>query len=223
MRLVSRGVFVGLVWIGLVSTGAAQAPSPFPYYGMGLGGGTYYDHASTVEEGAARGMADVIRSSGAANLMNSAAAINYQTAQKQYIENRLQATQTYFEMKRVNKESRQAMRPQPASQQQLIRFSKQQLPDRLSTTDLDPLTGSLNWPLILQSQEFANDRAMMEQLFGKRASEGHLSPDQYLQAKQVLDDMMATLREVGSKFPSNLQSEALKFLRSLQYEASFQA
>lgn len=221
MRRASCGMLVGLVCVGLVSTAAAQ--SPFPYYGMGLGGGTFYDHASTVEEGAARGMADVIRSSGAANLMNSAASINYEQARKQYIENRMQATQTYFDMKRLNKEARQSLRPQPASQQQLIRFAKEKLPDRLSTTDLDPLTGSLDWPLILQSQEFASDRELVEQLFSKRASEGHFSPDQYLQVKQVLDGMMSTLRTVGQKFPGNLQIDALKFLKSLQYEATFQA
>ena len=48
---------------------------PGLYYGMGSNN---YRHASTVQEGAARGMADVIRSTGAANLMNSEAAKNFE-------------------------------------------------------------------------------------------------------------------------------------------------
>ena len=109
------------------------AVAQFPFW---EGGG--YRHASTVEEGAARGMADVIRSAGAANLMNSEAAKNYQDAQKKYIENRMQATETYFEMKRVNKEYRDANREAPPTQDQLIRLSKSRLPDRLGPTSLDP-------------------------------------------------------------------------------------
>ena len=47
------------------------AQFPPPYYAMGSNN---YQHASTVEEGVAQGRADVIRSTGAANLMNSEAA-----------------------------------------------------------------------------------------------------------------------------------------------------
>ena len=48
-------------------------------YRVGGWGGPSY-HASTAAEGAARGMADVVRSAGAANLLNSEAAKNYEDA-----------------------------------------------------------------------------------------------------------------------------------------------
>jgi len=56
------------------------------YLQRSFDGGGGYHHASTVEEGAARGMADVIRSRGAANMMNSEAAINYEQARKSNID-----------------------------------------------------------------------------------------------------------------------------------------
>ena len=117
---------------------------PVPYYAMGSNN---YHHASTVEEGAARGMADVIRSTGAANLMNSEAAKNIEDARKKYIENRLQATQTYFEMKQINKQARWGNQKRP-TQADLIRYSQSRLPDRLNHSQLDPLSGVLSWPML---------------------------------------------------------------------------
>ena len=46
-------------------------------------------------------MADVVRSAGAANLMNSAAAINVETARSAYLDNQIKFTNTYFEKKRI--------------------------------------------------------------------------------------------------------------------------
>ena len=79
----------------------AHAQGTSPYFAA-VGPGSYH-HASTAAEGAARGMADVVRSAGAANLMNSEAAINIEDARSKYIDNRMQATNTYFQMKTVNK------------------------------------------------------------------------------------------------------------------------
>ena len=73
----------------------------------------YSYHASTAEEGIQRGYADVVRSQGMANLLNSQAATQYEEARKSYIENRMQATQTYFEMRRYNTEARKAERSTP--------------------------------------------------------------------------------------------------------------
>ena len=81
----------------------------------GWGGGY---RPSTAAESYQRGFADVVRSAGAANVMNSAAMINVEEARSKNIENDLKATETYFEKKRVNKEYReQTKRPRPTSEQ----------------------------------------------------------------------------------------------------------
>ena len=64
-------------------------------------------------QSALRGAVDfdaaVVRSAGAANLMNSEAAIRYEEARSRYFENRLQGTETYFEMRRMNRGSSSRM------------------------------------------------------------------------------------------------------------------
>ena len=167
-------VLVGTLWV--------HAQGYAPYYGA-VGPGSYH-HASTAGEGAARGMADVIRSAGAANLMNSEAAINMQEAQKRNIENHLQYTQTYFQMKTINQQYRDAQRKPPPTQQQAIRLSQGRMPDRLPANKIDPLTGELVWPLGLRMDSLKDDRDRLDAIYAERADKGFLSPDQYIEVKQ---------------------------------------
>ncbi|MFV1964183.1 MAG: hypothetical protein ACC628_02080 [Pirellulaceae bacterium] len=206
-----------LCWISVAVTARAQYLDPFY-----AGGSNNYHHASTAAEGASRGMADVIRSQGAANLMNSAAAINIEDARKKYIDNRLQATSTYFEMRRINREARAAARRPPPTQEQLVRFSKERLPRRIAPSQLDPLVGKLNWPTVLKMEPYKVYREQLDQLFAARAQNGYLSPDQYMKAKQLTDQMMIDLRKNVRSYPSSQSIQARKFIQSLAYEANMQ-
>lgn len=197
----------------VVAGSSLMAFAQFPMWG------DFQRHSSTVEEGVQRGMADVIRSAGAANLMNSAAANNYEDARKKYIENRLQATETYFEMKRVNREYRDANRPAPPTQDQLIRLSRSRLPDRLGPASLDPLTGRIRWPMALLAEPFAPHRQMLEAIFQERAVNGYITPDQYLAVRQETDAMMDQLRAIISQLTPNQSVAGRRFLESLAYEA----
>ena len=71
--------------------------------GAGYGGGT-------VAGNAMNGMASMISAAGDYNLATSAAAVNMTQAQKNEIENRAQWTQTYFDMRAVNRSARAAER-----------------------------------------------------------------------------------------------------------------
>ena len=63
------------------------------------------------------GMANVVRSAGYANVMNSIAAQNYEQAYSADLDNRFKYTNTYFEMRRVNQaaqaEARSPAPPRP--------------------------------------------------------------------------------------------------------------
>src|SRR5688500_1139575 len=105
-----RDVALGLVLL-LVSRLAAQTTASTPYTPAvpmqstynAYGGYGYTDTgASTLEEGAMRGMASVISAKGDYNLATSAAAVNLTQAQKQDIQNRQDATQAYFAMQDTN-------------------------------------------------------------------------------------------------------------------------
>src|SRR5690242_11792328 len=65
-----------------------------------------YNNASTAAEGLGRGIGDVVRSQGEYNLNTSQAAINLTQARSQEIDNRMQATQTYFAMRNLNTQQR---------------------------------------------------------------------------------------------------------------------
>lgn len=196
----------------------AQDVQPFSTFVQGS-----YHHASTAQEGAARGMASVIGAAGAANMMNSQAAINIQEANKKYIENRLQATDTYFRMKSINQQYRESQRKPPPTQEQAIRISQMRLPDRATANNIDPLTGQIAWPKGLQFDAFKDARASLEQLFAIRAEQGHLSPDQFMEVRQLTTNMTEQLRNYTSQLGGNASIQARKFLDTLAYEAGFQA
>jgi hypothetical protein len=178
----------------------------------GWGGGY---HSSTLEEGVQRGFADVVRSQGAANLMNSMAAVNAEEARKKYLENRLQATQTFFDMRRINAESRRSERSLPLSNEAYVRLARQQAPDRLSVSQLDPLTGMISWPAPLRRDAYQENRDQLERLFKERASGVDDNYDEIRQAcTQFLDKIKADI----STFQPNDFIRARKFIESLSYE-----
>jgi hypothetical protein len=204
----------------LVAVGALLAVSQAhaQYYGP-FGGYSGGYHASTYEEGVQRGMADVIRSAGAANLMNSEAANNYEEARSKYINNRLSWTNTYFEMKRVNKEYRDANRaPRPTSEQ-LFRLAKESAPKKMNAAELDPVTGKIDWPLILQDESFDTYRNKIDELATQRAAnDGQLTLAQIQEAEHTLKDMQVMLKRQINDMPPQTFSSANAFLTRLLHE-----
>jgi hypothetical protein len=204
---------LGSLTIVLVSAAAAAAQYP-PGYGYGYGGGGY-GHASTLEEGIQRGYADVVRSTGMANLLNSQAAQGFETARSQYLDNRMKATQTYFEMRRYNTEARRADRPSPLSQEGYVRLARQQAPAQLSTSQLDPLTGTITWTMTLRKPEYAALRAPIEKLFHERAS-GYADASAI---DKAIDTFETQLKADLPMFAPNDYLAGKNFLASLKYAA----
>lgn len=176
-------------------------------------------HASTAAEGAANGMANIMTSAGAANLSNSAAAINYEQARSSYIDNRLKNTKTYFEMKQVNNDYRDANRtPRPTSEQ-LFRLAKDATPSRLDPTQLDPVTGMIMWPEILKADEYTKCRDTLDGLFQAASQkQGKLSADEYKAIRQAIADVRIELRNRVNDYPPQVFSKTSAFLQQLDYE-----
>ena len=182
------------------------------YYG-GWGGGY---HSSTLEEGVQRGYADVVRSQGMANLMNSEAVINLQDAEKKHLENRLQATQTYFEMRRYNQEARRAERSTPLSNEQYVRLARAQAPGRLSVSQLDPFTGKITWPAALRREKYDMLRSQIEALFLEHAQGTDLAADEI---GALTDPLLAELKADIGSFKQTDYIAARNFVTSLAFEA----
>lgn len=221
MSLLILGCTVLILGTTVFTSGQERGAGRGLVAGAFLGGGGYH-HASTIAEGAQRGMADVVRSSGAANLMNSEAAINVEQARSMNIDNRLKYADSYFQAKSLNYQARWANK-KPFDQQQHVRLTKQGLPDRLSGQRLDPLTGKIRWPLGLTMAELKDGRNRMETLFTSRAEQGYFDLDQYNEVRLTATGMLNTLQKNSSKLTGGQRSEARKFLESLSYEAGHQA
>lgn len=188
------------------------------YGGYGGGWGGEY-HASTAAEGFQRGMADVIRSTGAYNLMTSKAMVNVEDARQQYIKNRVDGTKAYFEMRRINKAAREAEAGPRPTQQDVIRYAQERAPERLTASEVDPLTGGIAWPPLLQENAFKSEREELDELYNKRAARGSLTASEVMQANALINDMEARLQANVKKIPSQLYSPAKSFLKSLSYES----
>ncbi|NLE39511.1 MAG: hypothetical protein GX621_15930 [Pirellulaceae bacterium] len=213
-----------LVLIGLVAAiGALSVASmaDAQYYGYP----SY--HASTAGEGYARGMADVVRSRGAANLMDSQAVMNMTQADRQLIDNDLARTQAYFEIRRIkdeaaaakNQQNRELAKKRDANRSTWMRQSQANRPRRLSVNELNPVTGELTWPHLLQGPDFANDREGLDRAFASRAAAGGLSYEDQQKVAQIADDLSALLKSRIRDLPARDYLNSHEFLTNLVYES----
>lgn len=223
-------LFVALVAVAFLSDGRwASAQSGSDYKpavpsgnsgGVTVGGyGGWGSGSSTAAEGMGHGMADVIRAQGDYNLSTSAAAINMTEARRREVENRKNWTQTYFDMRRINKESRLSETAKAPSAEDIVRHAQAGKPKRLSTKELDPVTGVLLWPVLLQSNEFAKQREYVEKAFVQRAYDGSMKGEMYLDVQQIANDLIEQIKGWITKVPSDQYMGAKRFLQSVAYEA----
>jgi len=182
----------------------------------------YNNKASTAGESWARGMSDVMRASGDANLRNSEAAINVTEAQSRAMDNRLKYTQTFFENRRMNREYRAAEAGPKITQQQAERIARERAPKRATAQDVDPITGGLAWPRVFDDAQYTPYREKLEILFAERAEQGGaIGMDTYREIESVTDEMLATLKgNIGSMSGTDYMA-AKRFVERLANEARF--
>ena len=188
--------------------------------GGGWGGGWGY-HSSTAAEGYQRGFADVVRSEGIANLLNSEASINYEDARSKAYDNALKGTQTYFTMRKMNEQYRSAERGTPATSEQLFRWAHRDVPRALNSYEFDSLSGQINWPLLLRAPGYEDYRHGVEQYFRMR-SEMPQKVDELtvVRTQELFDNWLMTLKGDIKAFKPNEYIRSRKFLESLALEAS---
>lgn len=214
-----KAIWCGLVVLLLISSGLVVAQdyfygSPPDYYGS---------RAATPGESHARGMSDVIRSQGQYNVQTSEAAINMTEAQRNHIQNRDQWTNTYFEMREINRKSREAERSPRPSMESLVRYAQAGKPKRMSPSELDSVAGTISWPTLLQTDQYAAYRSELEGLFAKRAHDGVVGTNDYLQIDKTTKAMLAELKKQVREVPQMDYIAAKRFLESLAFESKLSA
>lgn len=189
----------------------------------GGGGGWGYNrggYASTAQQAAAYGMSEMMRAQGYQNLENSQAAINWEQAKTQEIQNRLRWTETYFEMRKVNREAVAAERGPPVTKEQAMRMAKDNAPRRLVSTELDPVTGHIGYPPVLMDEPYVDYRARLDKLFAQRAASGGSMPYSDFRAIQTtVSDFIDSLKSRVKDYPASDYGRARTFLDSLAHEA----
>ena len=212
----SRGLLVAAVASAILAVGR-------PADGRQWGGGFGFNrggYASTAAQGAAYGMSEMMRARGTENMLNSEAAKNWEEAKTLDIENKMRWTETYFEMRKVNREARAAEAGPPITQEQAIRIAKMKAPARLGSTQLDPVTGHISYPLVLTSDIYTPYRDPLDRLFADRAaSGGSISYEKFEEIQGTVSKFIDALKQNVHKYAAGDYGVARTFLDSLANEA----
>ncbi|MFM8633510.1 MAG: hypothetical protein ACKOEX_01660 [Planctomycetia bacterium] len=209
-NLVLQAMVAGLV--------AIAVPAAAQWGGFGYSRGGY---ASTATQAAEYGMSEMMRAQGYMNLQNSEAAKNWEETKTLDIQNRMRWTETYFEMRKTNREARAAEEGPPVTHDQAIRMAKMAAPPRLVSTQLDPVTGHIDYPVVLRDDIFAPYRDELDRLFAQRASSGgSMRFEEYQEIQTTVGKFVDALKEHVNKYPAGEYGRARTFLNSLAHEAS---
>jgi hypothetical protein len=191
------------------------------WYGYGgYGGwGNYGWGGSTPYSNAVRAQADLTMARGAAAENYAKASIANEQARSVYLDNEAK----FLEMRRQQKaayeakkqqrldeaKARNALRPPPKPASELY--------PRLSTDQLDPLTGEIHWPDSLSGSEYAEDRKVIEDAL---KSQAELGPNE--RTSRIIYDAAHNMMAIRARNVSELGSQGYaacrKFLNSLAIE-----
>lgn len=218
----SRVVALVFVTFAVGSIGYGQAVydppvSPYSYYGSGAYGYSPYGyHSSTAGEGYARGMADVIRSYGENNLANARAQREWEAARKAFIENRVRATQVFYERREIYNQYRAAKQYEERARASAW-LAKIRLED-LTSQEFNMETGQIAWPKLLADEQYLQFRSQLDLLFAKRAQYGELDVEDYARVEALLKQWRMVLTERREAIPDLLLRDGLRFLLRLNRE-----
>jgi hypothetical protein len=204
-------------WVVVIAVVAWSASPCLAQYRRGGGGG---GGVGTAESAYLNGMGNLVRNEGLYNLETAQANIAQEQANQLYLQNRLQATKTYFEMRQLNRQYTQQEHGKPMTRDAMSHYSSQLRPRTLTASQLDPVTGQIVWPLTLMDERYSPYRAQFDTMFALRAQHQPLNPNE---VRQAADGMQALLRQHIDDFAPQDFENAHHFIESLAYEAHFPA
>lgn len=182
----------------------------YPVYIFPRGWG-WRPKAATAGESFARGHADVVRAQAMYNVaMAHVRAVDTETHERQI--------QYYYANKETNSQYRESVRRPRISAEDAARLAQAGRPKAASPEELDARTGAINWPVLLQSDEFDGYRADVEILFAQRAADGGLAVDEHAHLQETTDAMKEQLsKRVRQVNPADY-IEAKRFIETLAFE-----
>jgi hypothetical protein len=189
--------------------------------GAGMGGYGYGGGVGTAFSAQENARANTIRAQGEFNVMNTAAMSNFEEARSRYIDNLDKWTEVYGERQRALAAQKEADREAAlAARERAREFQATRPPSgpsRLTTSQLDPSTGRIQWPTALMAATFEGQRKSLDALFEMRV---HTSTNPGLASNvdKAVSAMRDSLRAKIREIPSQEYLEARRFLDSLALE-----
>ncbi|MCX7401611.1 MAG: hypothetical protein NTY87_00570 [Planctomycetia bacterium] len=136
------------------------------------------------------------------------------------LENRVHATEVFFETRRINRANRAVENGARPTIEQVVRWAQMGRPRKLTSVELDPVTGEINWPYVLTDPIYDLRREPLDLRFRSRADSG--SGFQFaeigeieLQIGNLIDDLKTNMR----RYPAGSYGSARTFLDSLLQES----
>ena len=100
----------------------------------------------------------------------------------------------------------------------LVRYAQAGKPKQLSPSELDVVTGTVQWPVFLKGDDYAKSRKALEEVYARRSSSGAVSATDYVKVREVTNAMLGQLKGQIKEIPPAQYTVAKKFLQSLAYE-----
>jgi hypothetical protein len=179
-------------------------------------GQVIYNNASTAGEGYARGVGNVIQAQGQRNLSNSQAAINLTDARSAQIDNQLKSVNAFWEKQSIYAQHQQQEFAQ-IEQKRALELSLHGL-GTLTPQEFDRTTGTVTWPKVLEQKQYDQFRNVLDTLMKKRAYQGFLSSDEYMQATTASKDWRAMLASQSNVYPAPILSQMIRFILKIDRE-----
>jgi hypothetical protein len=192
----------------------AVPPPSTPVYG---GGGYGYGGGQTAQGAALQGMSQVISAAGQYNLDTSAAAVNMTEAQRNELRNQVQGVQTFWQMRDIGRAEREQERGPRPTPEELARRARAGAPRALTTSQIDPVSGVLYWPAVLQHASFQAQRSAVEEYTVRWVKYGGLDYDAQAQVREKIDSMFEKVKARITSIPPQDYMECRTFLQSLLY------
>lgn len=180
-------------------------------------GQVVYDATPTTAYGSyQRGLGGVINAQGQKNLSDSQAAINMTDARSNQIDNQVKSVNAYWEKKSIYSQHQQQQFAE-IEQQRSAYMAKNAL-GTLNPKDFDRTTGAITWPAILAQSQYDQYRKPLDSLFKKRAYDGALSGDEYMQATTDIKEWRAAITAQKDEYPGPILDQMLRFVLKVQRE-----
>ena len=185
----------------------------------GTGGGNVSFPGGTAMGDQLRGEADLTRATGEAALNTSKAGINAQTANSMALDNRLKYVETFFESRRINRANRAIEWGPRPTMEQIVKMARMNLPKRLSSIELDPVTGEISWPVVLMDSIYEPHTQEIQNRFVERAMGADSIGYQQVSAiESNFAKLKEFLRDNIDKYTAGRYGQARSFLDSLARE-----